>query len=201
MDFRNVDISKMPPIRFALINSNMLTSLGLQQLLRNLLPIGEIVMFNSFEDLKKDVTSLFMHYFVSSNIYFDHIQYFRERIRKTIVLVEGDMQIAGVHTLNVCQNERVLIKEIMELKNQGHHHASVSEKPDDDKELLSQREREVAALLCKGLINKEVAEYLGVSPATVITHRRNIMEKIRAKSLADIIIYCVANGIINIDEQ
>jgi DNA-binding NarL/FixJ family response regulator len=64
--------------------------------------------------------------------------------------------------------------------------------------LLSAREVEVALLLCQGCINKEVADKLNISITTVITHRKNIMEKLGARSLADVIIYCVMNGIYNV---
>jgi DNA-binding NarL/FixJ family response regulator len=56
----------------------------------------------------------------------------------------------------------------------------------------------VALLLCQGSINKEVADKLNISVTTVITHRKNIMEKLGARSLADVIVYCVMNGIYNV---
>ena len=66
--------------------------------------------------------------------------------------------------------------------------------------LLSAREVEVARLLAKGCINKEIADALSISLTTVISHRKNIMEKLHARSLADITIYAVMNGLVNIGE-
>ena len=66
--------------------------------------------------------------------------------------------------------------------------------------MLSPREAEVTVLLTKGLINKEIADRLNISITTVITHRKNIMEKLRARSLADIIVYAVMNGYVNLGE-
>jgi DNA-binding NarL/FixJ family response regulator len=66
--------------------------------------------------------------------------------------------------------------------------------------LLSQREAEVAILLSKGLINKEIADRLNISLTTVISHRKNIMDKLHARSLADIIIYVVMNNLADISE-
>jgi DNA-binding NarL/FixJ family response regulator len=66
--------------------------------------------------------------------------------------------------------------------------------------LLSAREMEVAVLLAKGLINKEIGDRLNISVTTVITHRKNIMEKLHARSLADIIIYAVMNGLVDVGE-
>ena len=88
----------------------------------------------------------------------------------------------------------------MALQHMGHDHAINMARQIDQKEVLSSREVEVAILLCKGYINKEVAQQLNLATTTVISHRKNIMEKIHARSLADIIIYCVVKGIVSIDE-
>lgn len=66
--------------------------------------------------------------------------------------------------------------------------------------LLSARETEVARLLAKGYINKEVADTLNISLPTVVSHRKNIMDKLHARSLADIIVYSVMNGIVDLGE-
>ena len=52
---------------------------------------------------------------------------------------------------------------------------------------LSRREREVMALVVSGLLNKQVAGELGISEKTVKTHRGNVMKKMQAASLADLV--------------
>jgi len=54
--------------------------------------------------------------------------------------------------------------------------------------------------LAKGFINKEIADKLHISLTTVITHRKNIMTKLNAHSLSDVIIYAVMNGHIDLGE-
>ena len=54
-------------------------------------------------------------------------------------------------------------------------------------EALSAREREIMALVTAGLMNKQVAAKLGVSEVTVKVHRHNIMKKLGAKSLAQLV--------------
>ncbi|WP_417580266.1 response regulator transcription factor [Nitrincola sp.] len=48
---------------------------------------------------------------------------------------------------------------------------------------LSQREREVMALVVQGQSNREVADSLGISPKTVEVHRARVMAKMQATSL------------------
>jgi FixJ family two-component response regulator len=52
---------------------------------------------------------------------------------------------------------------------------------------LSVREREVMALVISGLLNKQVAAELGISEITVKAHRGQVMRKLNADSLADLV--------------
>jgi FixJ family two-component response regulator len=52
---------------------------------------------------------------------------------------------------------------------------------------LSRREREVMALVVSGLLNKQVGGELGISEITVKVHRGNVMRKMNARSLADLV--------------
>jgi FixJ family two-component response regulator len=52
---------------------------------------------------------------------------------------------------------------------------------------LSRREKEAMSLLALGLMNKQVAEKMGLAEITVKIHRGNIMRKMRAKSFAELI--------------
>jgi len=54
-------------------------------------------------------------------------------------------------------------------------------------ELLTSREREVMALVTAGLMNKQAAAELGLSEITVKIHRGQVMRKMNAKSLADLV--------------
>jgi len=52
---------------------------------------------------------------------------------------------------------------------------------------LSQRERQVMALVVSGLLNKQVAGELAISEITVKAHRGKVMQKMKANSLADLV--------------
>ena len=54
-------------------------------------------------------------------------------------------------------------------------------------EALTDREREVLALVVAGLLNKVIADRLGIQESTIKVHRGRVMEKMEAASLADLV--------------
>ncbi len=192
-------------VRFAVIDSNILTGIGLQEILEDIIPVAEVVLLRSFDELVEAQTEMFAHFFVSSRIYFEHAQYFRNHSTRSIVLVNGDLNISGVKTINVCQSEQNVVRDILALQRGQHGpQGAVPMPPMVMKQKsgveLSAREVEVAVLLSKGFINKEIADRMDIKESTVISHRKNIMEKLKARSLADIIVYSVMNGLVDASE-
>ena len=59
---------------------------------------------------------------------------------------------------------------------------------------LSPREREVMGLVVRGLLNKQVGGELGITEITVKKHRGRVMEKMRARSVADLVKFSSSLG-------
>lgn len=199
---KNSASNKMQNVKFAIVEQNILAAIGLKQLLDKVMPVTDIDIYPSFEDMSGS-DGEYVHYFISSRIYFEQANFFRLNPYRPIVLVAGDMQIPGVITLNVCQTEQMLAKSIINIMHRGHHGSHKAPEPvinNKESDLLSPREVEVAVHLAKGLINKEIADKLNIGLTTVISHRKSIMYKLGARSLADITIYCVLNGLVDIAE-
>jgi DNA-binding NarL/FixJ family response regulator len=61
-------------------------------------------------------------------------------------------------------------------------------------EILSEREKEIATLVAKGLCSQEIAKNLFISTTTVDTHRRNLMQKLGLKNVAGVVRYALKQG-------
>lgn len=61
---------------------------------------------------------------------------------------------------------------------------------------MSPRERDVMKLAASGLMNKHIADHLGISEVTVKIHRGNAMRKMQAKSFADLVVMAHSLGLI-----
>jgi DNA-binding NarL/FixJ family response regulator len=62
---------------------------------------------------------------------------------------------------------------------------------------LSQREIEIIEYLSRGLISKEIAEILHINTSTVESHKENIRQKLNLKTVVEIVVFALQNGIIS----
>jgi len=62
---------------------------------------------------------------------------------------------------------------------------------------LSKRELEVIRLIAEGFTNPQISEKLFVSPHTVTTHRRNILQKLGVNNTASVVLYAVQAGLVS----
>lgn len=65
---------------------------------------------------------------------------------------------------------------------------------------LSDREKTILKNVAKGLTNKEIADKLFLSAHTVITHRKNITNKLGIKTISGLTVYAILNNIISIGD-
>jgi DNA-binding NarL/FixJ family response regulator len=64
---------------------------------------------------------------------------------------------------------------------------------------LTDREKEVLQLLAEGFPSKEIATMLGVSTTTIHTHRQHLLEKLNARTVADLTRYAIREGLASLD--
>ena len=191
--------------RIAIVDSNMLAAMGLRQLLQNIIPIMQVEMFTSFDELENANPETMAHYFVAVNIVLGNRTFFMDHRNKTIVLTtstDPSSQLSGFHSLCINTSEEALVKQILMLEQHAHAHGkNLPPMPNTLKaKLLSDREIEVLSLIAQGYLNKEIADQLNIGLTTVITHRKNITEKLGMKSVSALTIYAIMHGYVDINK-
>jgi DNA-binding NarL/FixJ family response regulator len=63
---------------------------------------------------------------------------------------------------------------------------------------LTTREIEILQLICDGKSNKEIAAQLDLSVNTVAVHRANIMDALGIHKTAELVVYAIRNGLVNV---
>lgn len=191
--------------KVAVIDTNTLAAMGLKQILQNVMPIMTVDTFGSFAELQSANAEVYFHYFTAMSIVLEHKDFFVARRRKTIVLtlsLDTMSQLSDFHCLCVNVPEQQLIRSLLTLQ-QGAHGKGEHLPPMPDiisRKILSDREIEVMSLIVQGYINKEIAQQLNIGLATVITHRKNIMDKLGFKSVSALTIYAVMHGYVDINK-
>ncbi len=189
----------------AIIDTNTLSLMALRGILLDIFPDVEVLAYGSFEEFQSDSTRFFVHYFVSDDIVFAHAGVFGCRRKETIVTSKGPCQTlsaTGFKVLNVSLPEAELMCELFKLHNRGHHSEipSMPAEAKTVKDVLSDREKSVLSLIVAGKLNKEIADELSISQATVAFHRNNICSKLGTRSIGRLTIYAVLSGIIDIKD-
>lgn len=192
-------------LKIAVIHHDTLAAIGLRQMLQEVMPFVKIDTFLSVCDVPISDVDRYIHYFASTNTVTGNLQFFANRRGKTIVLsASSDSQptFAGFHCLCTSVPEKQLVRSLLALEQSAHSQGrNLPPVPHTEHEkLLSAREIEVMSLIVKGYINKEIANMLNISLATVVTHRRNIMDKLGFKSVSALTIYAVTRGYVDIGE-
>ena len=191
--------------KIAIVDPNTLATLGLKQILQNVMPIMTIDTYGSMTELMANQPKQYFHYFVAMNIVIENRAFFTEHKRQTIVLtlsIDGGTQLSEFHSICINVPKQELIRSLLILEQHAHPHGkNLPPMPQAlQQKILSDREIEVMSLIVQGYINKEIADQLNIGLSTVITHRKNIMEKLGMKSVSALTIYAVMHGYVDINK-
>ena len=96
---------------------------------------------------------------------------------------------------DICNDKSYISIEILNdiLKNPGKTSYNVFNNE------LTERETEVLLLICKGFTNNEIADKLVLSKRTVDKHRENLLQKTQSKNTANLVIFAIKNGLLQIE--
>lgn len=75
-----------------------------------------------------------------------------------------------------------------------------TQNPKNDINDLSTRERDILTAVAKGKTNKEIADEFNISVYTVISHRRNISQKLGINSIPGLTVYAIMNKLVDMSD-
>lgn len=196
--------------QMSIIIENTLSAMALRSLLLDIVPGIEVVCYRSMEDYRAAMPVHTAHFFVSDAVAFHNPDFFKPILRRTIIITTGEaasFAMSGFNTIDATETEQHIVRQLLSIHHAGHpvgHPVAVNRGADSysvaEQPQLSARERDVLALVVKGMINKEIADALNVSVATVIFHRNNISTKLGTRSIGRLTVYAVLNNIVALSE-
>jgi len=179
--------------RFIIIHQSLIVQKGLQAILRDAFNVDFILLskLTELEDYSAVSNSLVLVLFE-----FDHavvidgyLSKLKKNANKVLKLAISNHDKEG-DVISINDNQSVMIKKIKEIIEPS------SDKNNDLSE-LSEREKDVLKLVALGFQNKEIADKLFISIHTVISHRKNITEKLGIKSISGLTVYAILNKLID----
>jgi len=96
----------------------------------------------------------------------------------------------------VLSGKQYVSPEISDMVLEGYLESRKTIRKKSSFESLTQREKEVLKLVGEGYHNKEIADYLCISPKTVEKHRGNIMQKLDLHSASALTAYAIEKGLV-----
>ena len=189
----------------AVVDPNTLAVMGMRQMLQHVMPIMSVEAFSSFDDLLMHDADRFVHFFVAQSVVLEHRPFFLERRHKTIVTTPSlnpQTQLGSFHSVCINQPEEDLVRDLLHLV-QGAHSGGRNLPPMPhalNDRVLSDRETEVLSLIAQGRLNKQIADQLHISLSTVVSHRKNVQEKLGMKSVSALTIYAVMHGYVDVNK-
>jgi len=121
-------------------------------------------------------------------------------IEKGIAIVSSDIRDEKIintfkEKIYLDDDKKTIFNKIERLINESHF-----KEPLIVQNELSKREITILKLVARGMTNKEIADNLFLSAHTVITHRKNITNKLGIKTISGLVVYALLNNIITLND-
>ncbi len=183
-----------------IIHSSEIIRKGLASILRNyfnieIIQLSDNAEIKAFHDISNTQLILFYEHSNSSKNNLIHSFRIKNNIRTIGFANYSDLQTQTFNydyliTLKTTSYEiRDIVEKCLNIKDKR-----VNE---HEGEKLTNRENDVLKLVASGYSNKKIAEKLYISVHTVISHRKNITEKIGIKSISGLTVYAILNNLID----
>lgn len=184
--------------RIIVIHSSEIVRLGLSEILKKLFDV-DVILISTIEDLNSynEFINFRLVFILESNHFNKTLNLFRKSNSvKVVSLYENKTEANSNENYDCRMSIQASSEQIQKLLN-PYLHQDQSTLDKKESSSLTEREIDVVKLVALGKINKEIADELCISIHTVISHRKNITEKLGIKSISGLTVYAILNKLID----
>jgi DNA-binding CsgD family transcriptional regulator len=185
------------PIKILIASREYIVQSGMKAIIQTLDVDADIIIAKDINELKVQTHRPTDYLIIHSNLIeipkAQHFQEISHFFKGQIMVMEGDHVIDKLHhnTLLLHGSRQQITEQLQTFLAQP----EVEKKPEND--ILSVREIEILKEVALGYSNKEIADRLFISINTVITHRKNLTDKLGIKTISGLTVYALMNQLID----
>lgn len=179
--------------RIIIIHSSAIVQKGLQSILRDAFA-DDFLLLNSINDLQdySSLSDLELIVLVDEELKPQGSTYFKqlEQANNKVIMLPLTSSKIQNNSISIYSSSHQIVQAVKNaLRKTNDERENITE--------LSDREQDVLKLVALGYANKEIADKLFISIHTVISHRKNITEKLGIKSISGLTVYAILNKLID----
>jgi DNA-binding CsgD family transcriptional regulator len=187
--------------KIAIVHNSEIIRKGLNTIIKSVFNL-DVFQFNTLDDFK-DYTELHssLNILIINEMSPDVDYYKKISLRNNIRLIGITSHIEQKNTTTTFDSIISIFDTSHKIKAllSGLLKSEILGVQEKEGEELTQREKDVLRLVALGHANKEIADKLFISIHTVISHRKNITEKLGIKSISGLTVYAILNKLIDTD--
>ena len=173
----------------AIITHNTLEAIGIKHILEESFASSAHI-YACAGEIPEHLNAVYDYFFCDTECFASALDFFLPRKQKLIMVGSARNENNPATFISKYDDESTIIDKINTL------FSDAKLKTRETQTELSQRETDVLRLIASGMMNKEIADNLGISINTVLTHRKNLTAKLGIRSVSGLSFYAMMNGII-----
>lgn len=169
---------------------------GIRHIVDELMNIS-IYEFSNYDPIEISKIDSSSHFFIIEADLFiaDQSKILAENKKNHVLVIGSHKELQGYTTFGINEAKLKIGEKVERFLKPS------EKKSNETKSDLSDREKSIVREVVLGHTNKEIAEKLFISPHTVITHRKNITNKLGIKTISGLTVYAILNNIIDLKES
>lgn len=186
----------MAKIKILIISNSYIVSSGLQAVLNEIAEIKYFTTEYRANSITDKINSYQPDIVILASSVFDEQELFIKENKISCIEIGYSKNTNLKYFINLQNDDKSSVISLIRKVILENFNKKTQVKSDE----LSSREISIVKLIAQGLTNQEIADELFLSKHTVITHRKNITNKLNIKTVSGLTVYAILNNILDIKE-